>query len=441
MSAASPARLRPSRRGWQPEWRLTELALLVLGAGLGLAAAATVPLQAGQSLRLLDLLPALTVCALFGLLHVAIAARGGGSDSVILPVTQALMLLGLALAQRLSAGLDLPRLAQREALWLVLGILTLAVVALAPVDLRLLRRYRYTWLLLALSLVALTFVAGHSTIDGGPRLWLGPGAWSFQPSEVLKLLVIVFLAAYLAERHEVLSAGGRRIGRFELPPIPYLAPLALMLGLSLGLLFAQKDLGAALLLFVIALGLIYVASGRADVVVGGLLAFVLGAWLLHGHVSVVQTRVAIWQDPWADAQGAGYQIVQGLLAIGAGGVMGTGLGFGQPTAIPAVHTDFVYAAIAEELGLAGATGVLCLYLVLALRGLAVAIRAVDPFERLLAAGLALGLAVQTFIIVGGVLKVIPLTGITLPFLSYGGTSIVISSVAVGLLLRISRRAA
>lgn len=440
MTASSPTRPRAASRDWHPEWRLTELTLLVLGAGLGLAAAATVPLQAGQALALSDLLPALTVAVLFGLLHLALAARGGGTDGVILPVTQVLMLLGLALAQRLSAGLGYP-LAERQGRWLVLGIVTLAVVALAPVDLRLLRRYRYTWLILALSLVALTFVAGHSTIDGGPRLWLGPGAWSFQPSEVLKLLVIVFLAAYLAERHEVLSAGGRRIGRFELPPIPYLAPLALMLGLSLGLLFAQKDLGAALLLFVIALGLIYVASGRADVVVGGLLAFALGAWLLHGQVSVVQTRVAIWQDPWADAQGAGYQIVQGLLAIGAGGVMGTGLGFGQPTAIPAVHTDFVYAALAEELGLAGATGLLCLYLVLSLRGLAIAVQAVDPFERLLAAGLALGLAVQTFIIVGGVLKVIPLTGITLPFLSYGGTSILISSVALGLLVRISRRSA
>jgi cell division protein FtsW len=188
----------------------------------------------------------------------------------------------------------------------------------------------------------------------------------------------------------------------------------------------------------IALGLIYAASGRLDVVLLGLAAFVAGAWLLNETVGVVQTRLAVWQDPWSDAQGAGYQPVQGLLAVGAGGVLGTGLGFGEPVAIPAVHTDFVYAAAAEELGLAGATGLLCLYLVLALRGFAVAVAARDIFERLLAAGIALAFAVQTFIIVGGVLKVIPLTGVTLPFLSYGGTSLVVSAAAMGLLLRVGR---
>ncbi len=434
---ATTARRRGRAPWLRPEWRLTELALLALGAGLGLAASAAVPLRFHGAVAAADLLPALALVALFLLLHLSLALGGRGADQLLLPGVQVLMLLGLAVVQRLALGLDVPQVAARQWLWLALGIGTIGATVHAPWGLGPLRRYRYTWALVGAGLVAITFVAGHSTVADGPSLWLGFGWLSFQPSELLKLVVVVFLAAYLAEKQELLAAGRTRLGPLTLPPLPYLAPLAVMLGLSLGLLVAQRDLGAALLLFIIALGLIYAASGRVGIVLAGLVAFALGAWLLADHVAVVSTRVQIWRDPWADAQGTGYQLVQALLAVGAGGVLGTGLGFGLPTAIPAVHTDFVYAAIAEELGLAGATGVLCLYLVLVLRGFRIALRAVDPFARLLAAGLAFALAVQVFIIAGGVLKVIPLTGITLPFLSYGGTSVIVSAVAVGLLLRVS----
>jgi cell division protein FtsW (lipid II flippase) len=374
----------------------------------------------------------------FLLLHAGFVVWGGPRDPVLLPTVAALMGLGLALVQRLAVGLEAPAYAGRHWLWLLLALATIGAVAHWPFDLGLLRRYRYSVLLAGLGLVAATLVAGHATAPGGPRLWLGLGGFSFQPSEVLKLLLVVFLAAYLADKQELLAATRTRLGPVSLPPVPYLAPLLILLGLSLGLLFVQRDLGAALLLFVIALGLLYVASGRLDVVAIGLGGFALGAWLLHERLAIVQTRAAIWLDPWAEPQGAGYQVIQALLAIGAGGVLGTGLGFGEPTAIPAVHTDFVYAALAEELGLAGATAVLGLVLVLVLRGFRIALEATDAFERLLAAGLSFAFAVQTFLIVGGVLKVIPLTGITLPFLSYGGTSLVTSAVAVGLLLRIGR---
>jgi cell division protein FtsW (lipid II flippase) len=307
------------------------------------------------------------------------------------------------------------------------------------VELRVLRRYRYTWAMLGIGLVALTLFAGRSVTGSGPRLWLGGGGFLFQPSEVLKLLVAVFLAGYLADRRELLAEASTGLGRLRLPPLPYLAPLAVMLGLSLVLLAAQRDLGAALLVFALALGMLYVASSRLDYVLASLALFGTGAFLLHQRIAVIQDRVRIWLDPWSESQGTGHQIVQSLMAIGAGGVMGAGLGQGSPTVIPAVWTDFVYAAIAEELGMAGSLAVLALYALLTLRGFKIAVEAGPVFERLLAAGLTLGLALQALIIVGGVVKLIPLTGITLPFLSYGGTSLMTSSVAVGLLLRISER--
>jgi cell division protein FtsW (lipid II flippase) len=424
--------------GWlRPEWRLAELVLLALGATLGVVAAAQVPLQAHGALALADVAPALILSSLFLALHFSLVLRGRGTDQIILPIVQVLMLVGLAVMQRLAVGLDAPGLDTRHWRWLVLGLGMLALVLHAPWDIQVLRRYRYTWALGGLGLVAATFLFGHATRADGPRLWLGVGGQSFQPSELLKLVVIIYLAGYLSEKQDLLAGAIMRLGPVTVAPLAYLAPVAIMLGLSLGLLAVQRDLGAALLVFVIALGLVYAASGRLGLVGAGLALFVAGAWLLNDHVAVVSTRTAIWLNPWVDAQGHGYQLVQALLAIGAGGVLGTGLGYGLPTAIPAVHTDFVYAAVGEELGLAGASAVLALYLVLILRGFRIAVRATDPFERLLATGLAFAIAVQVFIIVGGVLKVIPLTGITLPFLSYGGTSLVTSAIAIGLLLRVS----
>ena len=234
-----------------------------------------------------------------------------------------------------------------------------------------------------------------------------------------------------------MTAGDFRLGPLRLPPLPYLAPLGAILGLSLGLLAAQGDLGAALLLYAIALGMLYAASGRLSYVVMGLAAFGAGAAALARITPIVATRVAVWRDPFAQSSDAGYQLVQGLVAIGSGGVLGSGLGLGAPLLVPAVHTDFVYAALVEELGLAVGLGVLVIYAVVVLRGLRIATTAATRFEALLAAGLSFGLALQTFIIIGGVTRLVPLTGITLPFLSYGGTSMVISTASVGLLLAIS----
>jgi cell division protein FtsW (lipid II flippase) len=265
------------------------------------------------------------------------------------------------------------------------------------------------------------------------------GLFSFQPSELLKVILVIFLASYLDEHREVVSSG-YRIGPLTLPPIPYLAPLLSMWGIAMGLIIFQRDLGAALLLFGVFLAMLYVATGSGLYVVAGLGAFGAGSYVLYKVFEVVKTRVAVWLDPWATAQSSGYQIVQAIYALASGGVFGVGLGRGTPAVIPAAHTDFIFSAIGEELGLAGTLGVLIAYILLVFRGYHIALSVPGRFrgfEQLMAVGLTTILALQTFIIVGGNLRLIPLTGITLPFISYGGSSVLMNFVIVGLLLRVS----
>jgi cell division protein FtsW (lipid II flippase) len=421
--------VRPTVR---PRLRLLELALLVLASGIALVAPVPRIVDETGTLSVVQLVPVATVVAVFLALHITLVARGAGADPVLLPSVLALMGLSLALMQHVA-----PDLARQHWIWLIVALAGIAVTFHAPFDLRLLRRYRYTWALVGMGLVALTLVAGHATVAGGPRLWLRFGPLNFQPAESLKLLLVAFLAGYLEDKRELLSAASTRVGPLRLPPLPYLAPMVAILGVALALFAAQGDLGAALLLFSIALAMLYLASSRPAYVIAGLAMFVAGAYVLHAHLGIVQTRAAIWRDPWSDAQGFGYQIVQSLEGIAAGGVFGTGIGFGASRAIPAVHTDVIYSALVEQVGLAGAAVVLVLYALVAVRGYRIAIRAGDPFERLLAAGLTFALAVQAFIIIGGVTKVIPLTGVTLPFLSYGGSSLLASGISIALLLRIS----
>jgi cell division protein FtsW (lipid II flippase) len=286
-------------------------------------------------------------------------------------------------------------------------------------------------------LVLATFVLGIDLNESGMRLWLGAGGVYFQPSELLKIILVVFLAAYLAEKRELIVLTGLRVGPFRLPPLPYLLPLLLVWLISLGLVVIQRDLGAALLFFGIFLAMLYVATARVTYVLAGLGAFALGGVLCYRLFEHVRDRVAIWLDPWADAQGRGYQVVQALIALGAGGVLGTGLGYGYPEYIPAVHTDFVIAAIGEEFGLLGTLAVVGLYLLLVYRGFRIALRAPDAYLQLLATGLSTVLALQALVILGGTTRLIPLTGITLPFISYGGSSLLANYLIVGLLLRVS----
>jgi cell division protein FtsW (lipid II flippase) len=322
----------------------------------------------------------------------------------------------------------------------LIGLGAMMLVSLLP-SIEWLRAYRYTWATLGIVLQILTLVFGSDPNGSGAALWFMVGPVSIQPMELVKLLLVIFLAAYLDDYRELLAVGGRRIGPVRLPPIPYLAPILVMVGVVLLLFWFQKDLGPALLFSVVLLVLLYIASGRADYVGFGLLLLLVGFVIADRAFAHVHTRFAIWLDPWANRETTGYQLVQALYAFGSGGVFGTGLDMGSPRDIPAVHTDFVVAAIGEELGLTGTLAVVASFVLLAQRGFLVALRAATGFSALLASGLVAVLAVQALIILGGTLELIPLTGVTLPFVSYGGSSVVANFLLVGLLLRVSHESA
>lgn len=353
------------------------------------------------------------------------------ADPMLLPVAGALAAIGQLMTSRLEPGLG-----PRQGLWVLIGLGALVLVGLLP-SIQWLRRYRYTWAMLAIVLQLLTLAFGRDPNGSGAALWFSIGGISIQPTEAVKLLLVLFLAAYLEDYRELLAYAGRRIGPLYVPPVPYLAPILLMVGAALVLFWLQKDLGPSLLFSTVLFTMLYIASGRMSYVLVGVLLLVLGGAIASQLFEHVHTRVVIWLDPWANRETVGYQLVQALYALGSGGVFGVGLAEGAPRYIPAVHTDFVIAAIGEELGLVGSLGVVCLFIVLVVRGFLVALHARSGFSALLAAGLTSVLGLQALIILAGALELIPLTGITLPFVSYGGSSVVANFLIVGLLQRIS----
>ncbi len=463
MSAAAVVRPLAGLR-IHPRPRTTELALLgivaatlVVGAAsLGATQQLREAARTGVELKSLDFTPpdvqALLVYlgALFTI-HVAFVLAGRHTDQVLLPTAAMLGGIGLLLMQRLPqdlvtqafGGTELG-LGQLQLAWLLVALAVIAVLALAVRSDAWLRTYKYTWAAAGIGLLLLVFIFGSDV--NGARLSLSIGPISGQPSELLKVILVVFLAGYLSENRALLAEESTRIGPLTLPPLPYLAPMVAMWAIALGIVVVQRDLGAALLFFAVFLGLLYVATGRPSYVFGGLILFVAGAVVLYNLFGHVHARVDNWLDPWADPQGAGFQVVQALYAFGRGGILGVGLGAGLPLIgghlpVPAVHTDYPLAAIGEELGLIGLLAILGLYLVLVSRGLRIAAAGHDEFRSLLAAGLALVIGVQAFIIAAGNLKLIPLTGITLPFISYGGSSLLANALVVGLLIALSDRGA
>jgi peptidoglycan glycosyltransferase len=333
-------------------------------------------------------------------------------------------------------------LADVQLVWLVLAMTIATSIAVVVRSDAWLRRYKYTWAAVGVGLLLLTFVLG--TEVNGSRLTLQFGPIGGQPSELLKVILVVFLAGYLSENRPILMEQDTRVGPLRLPPLPYLAPMVAMWAIALLIVVIQRDLGAALLFFGVFLALVYVATGRASLVVMGLILFILGSWLMAGVFEHVRTRIDIWLDPFADPLGAGYQVVQALLAFARGGLLGVGLGAGLPEVggrlpIPEVHTDFPLAALGEELGIVGVLAILGCFLVVVQRGFRIGAAAGDDFRALLAVGLSLVIGIQAFIIAAGNLKVLPLTGVTLPFISYGGSSLLANAVIVGLLLALSDR--
>ncbi|HEU5225380.1 MAG TPA: FtsW/RodA/SpoVE family cell cycle protein, partial [Actinomycetota bacterium] len=344
------------------------------------------------------------------------------ADPALFPTAAVLVGLGFAMIFRLSGGL-----AAEQATWIVVGLVAYALTLIVVRDARMLDAYTYTIGLLGLLLLLLPVAPGIGRTINGARLWVQIGPIGFQPAEIGKVLVVIFLASYLTQKRELLQVATARIGPFRLPPAKHLGPVLVAWGASLAILFLQKDLGASLLYFGIFVVMLWVATGRTAYLVIGLILFVVGAyagWLLFDHV---QLRVDIWLhalDPAkVFAQGYG-QVAQAEFGMASGGIVGTGLGQGSPGLIPFASTDFIFAAIGEELGLLGTTAVLLLILVLVGKGLRVALRAPDGFSTLLAVGLSTLVALQAFVIIGGVTRIIPLTGVTLPFVSYGGSSLV-----------------
>jgi cell division protein FtsW (lipid II flippase) len=366
------------------------------------------------------------------LAHAWLVWRLPRADQLLLPISAGLAALGVLVVARLEGDLAI-----RQSAWVAIGLLGMVAASALLPGIDWLKRYRYSLAAFGLLLVVATLALGVDPNGGDARLWLGLGGLYFQPTELLKLVLAVFFAAYLDDYRELLEYDALRVGPLALPPLPYLLPLLAMLGLTLLLVLVQRDLGAALLLFGIFLSLLFVASGRWSYLLLGLLLFAAGALLAYQHFEHVRVRFDIWLDPWADRDGAGYQIVQALYALAAGGLLGAGLGLGYPGYVPAAHTDFVIAAIGEELGLLGALAVVALYMLFVARGLRIAIAARQPFSGLLATGLTAVVGIQTLVILGGTLRLLPLTGVTLPLVSYGGSSILANFVLVGLLLRIS----
>jgi cell division protein FtsW (lipid II flippase) len=286
-------------------------------------------------------------------------------------------------------------------------------------------------------LLAATLVLGVNPSGIGARLWLGVGGVYFQPSELLKLLLLVFLASYLEDRREALLEVEMRIGRWQVPHPAYMGPMLLMWGFSMVLLIWQRDLGAALLFFGVFLAMLYAATGQGRYVLTGLALLVVAGFIGYRLFDHVALRVDAWLNPWQEASGRSFQIVQSLLAFASGGVLGQGLGQGLPTAIPVVHTDFVFAAIGEEYGLMGTLAIITCFALVVGRAFHITLRARRPFSQLLAAGIGALFGLQTLVIMAGTLKLIPLTGVTLPFVSYGGSSLLTSMIMIGLLLHIS----
>ncbi len=419
--------LLPARRLRWTELSLLVLPILFLALGFELLSLTRPDLIHGWPLR-----EAIAVAGLLLIAHLVLLWRLPQADQQLLPITAMLVAVGLVTVTRLA-----PDLAVRQMVWIAIGVTLMIGTILFLPDLSILQSYKYTAAILGLLLVATTFVLGKDPNQSGVRSWLAFGSLNFQPSEILKVLLVIFMAGYLEDKRELLTWSSSRLAGLRLPPLPYLGPLVVMWAVSMVMLIGQRDIGAALLFFCIFLAMLYVASSRGIYVWGGLAGFFVGAYLCYLLFAHIRLRVEVWMDPWSHAQQEGYQVVQALVALASGGLLGSGLGFGYPGYIPAVQTDFVIAAIGEELGLAGTLAVVALFMLLVYRGFRIALDARRDFSVLLATGLTAVLGIQAFVILAGTTKLIPLTGITLPFISYGGSSIVTNFILLGLLLRVS----
>lgn len=418
--------------------RRTELGLLVVGALVTAGAYALAGLARDAEIPA-NLLPFLGI--ILGLLlaaHLAVRRLAPDADGTLLPVAGLLNGIGYVFIVRLDEAQEGGGgLAGLQAMWTAVGIGAFIATLVVVRRSRDLQRYRYTFAAVGLGLLVLPLLPVIGRTINGSRIWISLGPLNFQPGEAAKIVLALFFAGYLVERRELLALSSVRIGPLHLPDPKHLGPILVAWLVSLGVMTLQRDLGSSLLFFVLFIVMLWVATGRSTYLTVGSTLFLAGAAFAYSQFSHVRDRVEVWLDPWPEARAAGYQVVESAFAFADGGIAGTGIGLGTPTRIPEVETDFIFAAIGEELGLLGATAVLCAYVLMVGAGLRIALRAEAAFDTLLATGLTTLLGVQAFIIIGGITRTLPLTGVTLPFVSYGGSSLVLNYVLLALLLRIS----
>jgi cell division protein FtsW (lipid II flippase) len=428
-----------------PKRRGTELALLGFAVFITLVAQCIVDLTVNGSLRADVATFGLWITGLWAVAHIVVRRFAPYADPLLLPSVALLVGLGLAVIHRLdlageqrggpAAGrVDAPV----QLIWATLGVLLFVAVLVVIRDHRVLSRFAYTFALVGLVLLALPAVLPASISEvNGAKIWIRVAGFSIQPGEFAKIFLIIFFAAYLVDKRDVLALASRRVAGLELPRGRDLGPVLVAWVLSILLLVFERDLGSSLLLFGIFVVMLYIATERASWLLIGLGLFAAGALLAYNVFGHVQARVDTWLDPFAHKNGSGYQLVQSLFGLGTGGLFGAGLGGGRPDQVPVAKSDFIAAAIGEELGLFGLVAVIILYLVLVERGLRTSLIVRDAFGKLLAAGLAFAVAWQVFVVLGGVTGLLPLTGLTTPFLAYGGSSLVANFGLVALLIRIS----
>jgi cell division protein FtsW (lipid II flippase) len=434
-----------------PTGRSAELLLLAFAAMLTTGALVVVEANQEQELTTTLLYLGAAYLALLTVAHLVVRKLAPYADPLILPCAALLNGLGLVMIHRIDLaradramqlGQPQPELfAGRQVAWTAIALLLFAAVLWFIKDHRVLARYGYTLGFAGLILLALPGVLPSSISEvNGAKIWLRLSIFSIQPGEFSKVLLMIFFSALLISKRELFTTAGRHFLGMELPRPRDLAPLLVAWVLSVGLLVLEKDLGSSLLYFGVLLVLLYAATERVSWLVIGLLFFMVGAVLAYELFAHVRERVTIWLDPLGNFDGAGYQIGQALFGLGTGGVGGTGLGAGRPELVPFAWSDFMVSSIGEELGLIGLAAILVIYLVLVTRGLRSALAVRDSFGKLLACGLSFSLALQVFVVMGGVTRLIPLTGLTIPFLSAGGSSLVANYAIVALLLRISNAA-
>ncbi|MCF0104099.1 MAG: FtsW/RodA/SpoVE family cell cycle protein, partial [Eggerthellaceae bacterium] len=410
--------------------RNTELFLLLVATPLILLFFLMPAFRDNVEVGLSSLLVPIVLFVAFMTAHLAVRKFSPKADAAIIPIVYALCGIGIGFVTRLA-----PDLAVRQTIWLFAGVVCMILVMILVKNIDKLMYFKYTLMVIVIILLAAPMLPVIGREISGSRIWVSLGFFSFQPAEFAKLCIIIFLAGYLSAMRERLSVNTCHIGPLRLPDPSALLPLLAMWGVSMLIAVFEKDLGSALIFFVMFVILLYIASGRKLYLVVALLLLVVGSFLLYKFFGHVQARVQTWLDPFQDPQGAGYQICQSLFSLADGGLTGRCIGNGLANLIPVVESDFIFVAIGEEMGLLGAAGVLLFFLCFAIRGFVTASRAKTDISSLVAAGLTAVIVVKALIIVGGVTRLIPLTGITLPFVSQGGSSIMASLIAVGLILR------